>query len=117
MRSSLALQCKLDILFLRKDGLGSLVTNAGDLDNRIKILFDGLRMPITDAEMSKMPKIDLSKPFYTFLEDDILISGFSVTTDRLLSKLNSEKDDVLLVIDVLVTPSMITSQNLVFIND
>jgi hypothetical protein len=37
--------CSLDILFLRRDHPGGLVSNTGDIDNRIKVLFDALRMP------------------------------------------------------------------------
>jgi hypothetical protein len=46
VRKSLALTCELDILFLRNDAPRSVVTSSGgDLDNRIKTLFDGLRLP------------------------------------------------------------------------
>jgi hypothetical protein len=48
IRDSLALVCGLDILFLRKEEPGKLVEHGGDIDNRIKTLFDGLRMPTRD---------------------------------------------------------------------
>src|SRR2546428_2812835 len=32
--------CALDILFLRRDGPGSLIKSGGDIDNRLKVLFD-----------------------------------------------------------------------------
>ena len=37
--------CSLDILFLRRDQPGALVKHGGDIDNRIKVLLDALRMP------------------------------------------------------------------------
>jgi hypothetical protein len=37
--------CALHILFLRRDQPGNLVTSGGDIDNRIKVLLDALRMP------------------------------------------------------------------------
>ena len=45
VRRSLGLACDLDIVFLRKGDPGATVSQGGDLDNRIKTLFDGLRMP------------------------------------------------------------------------
>jgi hypothetical protein len=38
-------KCALDILFLRRDNPGNLIASGGDIDNRLKVLFDGLRMP------------------------------------------------------------------------
>src|SRR5438874_10324557 len=43
--------CALDILFLRRDGPGSLVKSGGAIDNRLKVLFDALRMPQTSDEV------------------------------------------------------------------
>lgn len=37
--------CSLEILFLRRDVPGNLIASGGDIDNRIKVLFDGLKMP------------------------------------------------------------------------
>jgi len=50
-RASLGLVCDLNILFLRPGDPGSLIGEGGDLDNRLKVLFDGLRMP-TRGEMA-----------------------------------------------------------------
>src|SRR2546425_1957963 len=36
---------ELDITFLRPEPPGLLVTNSGDIDNRVKTLLDALRMP------------------------------------------------------------------------
>ena len=94
--------CSLDILFLRRDDPGSLVGNQGDIDNRMKVLFDGLRMPTRVEELGGLP-IDADKdPFFTLLEDDRHITKVSVTTDRLITPLgpNEKIGDVLLVIHV-----------------
>ena len=45
VRKSLDLGCSLKVNFLRNESVGSLITQADDLDNRIKTLFDALRMP------------------------------------------------------------------------
>jgi len=50
VREKWTLACGLEILFLRRDPPGSLWT-AGDIDNRVKTLIDGLRMPKCVAEL------------------------------------------------------------------
>jgi hypothetical protein len=37
--------CSIDILFLHRDAPGRIVRSGGDIDNRIKVLFDALRVP------------------------------------------------------------------------
>jgi len=77
--------CGLEILFLRRDNPGDLIkSGGGDIDNRIKVLFDALRMPQTCDEIDGDPKDD-DDPFYCLLEDDRLITEVKITTDRLLT--------------------------------
>ena len=77
--------CALDILFLRRDDPGSIVQSGGDIDNRIKVLFDALRMPQTRDELcGDTPAAD-EDPFFCLLEDDKLISKVQVETNRLLT--------------------------------
>jgi hypothetical protein len=89
---------ELEILFLRPEKPGSIITQGGDIDNRIKTLIDGLRMP----KESEIPDDDSPKegetPFFCLLEDDNLVTRLSVTTDQLLR--NQTPSDVLLIIDV-----------------
>ena len=99
IRESVGLACSLDIVFMRKGEIGSLVSQDGDLDNRIKTLFDGLRMP-TPSEMGNHRPGE--EPFHCLLEDDALITGFQVDTDRLLTKPGGNIHEVRLVIDVSV---------------
>jgi hypothetical protein len=114
VRKSLQLVCELDILFLRNDAPGSIVRSGGDLDNRIKTLFDGLRMPTEDEMKGASPGFD---PFYCLLENDDLISSFAVRTDRLLTDPNRSADRVLLVIEVKLTAIRLTAQNVGFLTD
>ena len=114
VRKSLELICELDILFLRNDAPGSIVKSGGDLDNRIKTLFDGLRIPTVDD--LKFDKPD-SAPFYCLLEDDSLISSFAVRTDRLLTDPTRDANRVLLVIDVKLTAIKLTTHNVGFLAD
>jgi hypothetical protein len=106
VRRSLNLVCTLDILFLRKDRPGSIVSNAGDLDNRLKTLFDGLRMPTAgEVDLSKHPMS--ADPFHCLLEDDQLITSFAVRTDRLLTRPGAPQDEVRLIVDVIVSPTQV----------
>lgn len=95
------LSCSIDILFLRRDAPGGLVRSGGDIDNRIKVLLDGLKMPSTCDEVVGSPQVG-EDPFYCLLEDDEVISALSVTTDRLLTPLRADEhpNDVQLVIQV-----------------
>lgn len=99
IRKSLSLNCHLNILFLRQEDPGSLVLQGGDIDNRIKTLFDALRKPEPDTALQYPQQYD---PLYCLLESDTLISGFDVDTDRLLLPQTNEQNEVHLVIEVIV---------------
>jgi len=92
---------EIDILFLRPEEPGAIVTQSGDIDNRLKTLFDSLRMP---KDKTEIPKGDNPKegetPFFCVLQDDFLITSFSVISDRLLVEANPS--EVVLIIEVRV---------------
>jgi hypothetical protein len=95
--------CSLDILFLRRDHPGGLIRSGGDIDNRIKVLFDALRMPQNSAELCGQTPESGETPFFCLLEDDQLITEVKVTTDRLLTASESGSEnpsDVHLIIHV-----------------
>jgi hypothetical protein len=118
VRTSLATTCSLDILFLRKDtGLGALVAEGGDLDNRIKTLFDGLRIPKPGEVTAPNSPEEAETVTFCLLEDDALITDFSVRTDRLLTHPGSKESEVLLIIDVVVRVTHLTSENLGFLSE
>jgi hypothetical protein len=93
------LVCSLEILFLRRENPGAVVSG-GDVDNRLKTLFDSLRLPKCD-EITEKPEAD-EQPMFCLLEDDRLITEVKVTTDRLLTPLGQgeSRTDVLLIISV-----------------
>jgi hypothetical protein len=98
------LTCSLNILFLRRDNPGDLVQTGGDIDSRIKVLFDGLRMPVDVKELGGLPIESDENPFFCLLSDDKLVTSISVTTDRLIVPLESDEHihDVLLIVHVTV---------------
>jgi hypothetical protein len=102
VRKSAGLACSLNILFLRRDNPGNLVKSGGDIDNRLKVLLDALRMPVSLQELGGFARQEGEDPFFCLLEDDVLISDISVTTDRLLTPREDPENinDVMLVIHV-----------------
>ena len=99
IRKSLSLNCSLKILFLRQEDPGALISKAGDIDNRIKTLLDGLKVPDKDTQDRHPPKLD---PTYCLLESDFLVSDLDIDTDRLLFPETTFPNEVHLVIEVKV---------------
>jgi hypothetical protein len=100
-------RCSLEILFLRPEEPG-LIIKGGDLDNRMKTLFDALRIPSNLAEAGGEKGKEGDEPIYCLLEDDRLISEIRIITDHLLLLPHSKAfhaNDVFLVIDVKINPA------------
>ena len=101
------LRCSLDILFLRPEEPGLLI-RSGDIDARIKTIFDALRLPKNLAETGNVGPQHGEDPFYCLLEDDKLVSEIRVTTDQLLllpSERELKANDAFLVINVKLKPA------------
>jgi hypothetical protein len=101
--------CKVDILMLRHGDPGRVVY---DIDNRLKTLFDALRMAKGPYELGVQtrsgqvgPDAD-EDPFYVVMQDDRLITHLSVTTDTLLEPVPNVPVDeaVRLILDVTIRP-------------
>ncbi|MDX9820836.1 MAG: hypothetical protein RBT20_02785, partial [Syntrophales bacterium] len=76
---------ELDIVFLRPGEPGSLIKYGGDIDNRIKTLLDGLRVPLKNSELPSKNEMDREEDIlYCLFEDDARLTHLSITTDRLL---------------------------------
>ena len=107
----LQLHCSLDILLLTNGSFG--VVENGDIDNRLKTLFDALKMP-TSNELRSVRELDkIEDPFFCLLEDDKFITSLSVESDVLWSE-SSEKNCVNLVIAVNIKPTYATNFNVGF---
>ncbi len=113
------LQCALDILMLRSGEPGDALT---DIDNRLKILFDALRMPKSPQELREGKDtraacpVEGETPFYVLLEDDKLVTKLSVTTDTLLQDVDlPHQHNVRLVLTVTVRPYFVTLDNSAFL--
>jgi hypothetical protein len=112
----LHLSVSLDILFLRQGRPGSVILR-GDIDNRLKTLFDGLRMPRDKSELGGFINPDPDEePFFVLLEDDSQITQVSVETDDLLQPLDGQPyprmNDARLVMTVEIHPRAASGANL-----
>jgi hypothetical protein len=101
--ADLSLRCSLDILMLRPEEGKKTIFQGGDIDNQIKTLFDGLKIPQNDADVANnVPEPD-EIPFFCLLEDDRLISEVRVVTDALLTRPHTnaiKPTDVFVVVHV-----------------
>jgi len=105
---------ELQITMLRPQiGPGYIIGEGGDIDNRLKTLFDSLRMPdkIDELPTGKQPA-EGENPFFCVLENDILITGLSIRTDRLLEPSQS-KSYVKLIIEVLIKKVPMVGANMI----
>lgn len=100
VRNSLHLACAIDILFLRHEEPGRLFEMSGDIANRLKCFFDALTVP--NAEQAKAGEEPTADPLCCLLENDRLISDFSVRTGRLLGKSAKSQYDVRLQAEITI---------------
>jgi hypothetical protein len=112
VRDSLALKCGLKVIFLRREEPGRIY-QAGDLDNRIKTLFDALSVPTADQLINDLTE----EPIYCLLEDDRLISRIEVDTQQLLRDESGSKHGVRLVIEVDVRITKFYNYNSPFLGE
>jgi hypothetical protein len=107
--------CELDILLLKPEEPGKFILNTGDLDNRLKLLFDALRMPTSKDEIPSedTPQTGERPHFFCLLEDDALITKVSIRADRLLVPL-PRPHDIRLVVGVSLRATYLTNQNFPF---
>lgn len=113
-----SLICDLRILFIRPDVPGGLL-KSGDLDNRLKTIFDALRVPKTRDEMGGADLDAHEDPFFCLVDDDRLITHISIETDVLLEPIYPESqeigvNDARLVIQVKIRPYKLTMDNIDF---
>jgi hypothetical protein len=79
------LKCKVEIILRKQEPPGGLIGNGGDLDNRLKTLFDALRMPRETKELAGAKPATNGALFHCLLEDDSLLTEFSVESHLLLN--------------------------------
>ena len=102
---------ELEIVLLRPEPPGNLITQGGDIDNRLKTLFDSLTMPQLNAlPQGIQPKPEQIPYFFCLLHDDNLITSVSVKTAQLLEPM-TDKNEVELYISVRTRTQILTYGN------
>jgi hypothetical protein len=111
------LRCNIEILFLRHEDTENLIFQGGDIDGRVKTIFDALRMP-NAGELTTRDKPDTDEdPFFVLFEDDKLISQVTVSTEQLLllpEKKEIRPNDAFLQIRVELNPTVMPSEGYIF---
>jgi hypothetical protein len=105
---------EVDILLLRRQPKGSIISSQGDLDNRMKMLIDALRAP-TPSEVQALQKKGLlhDGPHYCVFHDDNLITNLSINVDRLHGQASdSIKTVAIITVSVKVAQAMIGNMNM-----
>jgi hypothetical protein len=121
VNNHLELTCSLDILLLWRDKLVP-VGPTGDIDNRLKTLFDALQIPASCSAIDAPAQKD--ELMFVLLENDNLITDVRVTTDRLFTPYvpvagpgaSHPENVVHLVLTVKVHPSIVLYDNLAFLS-
>jgi hypothetical protein len=110
--SEINLVADLTVTFLRPGPPGELVSQGGDLDNRIKTLVDALKIPEDTNTLpdGASPAAD-EDPLFCLLEDDSLITSLAIKSDRLLEP-DTHSAAVVLLIHVRTRPTVGTFINL-----
>lgn len=93
--SKLFLAAELDIILLRPEKPGNIFIS-GDIDNRLKTLLDALTVPRPD-QIADQDLEEPDWPTFCLLQDDKLVTGVRVGTDRLLVSANHQNEVVLII--------------------
>lgn len=98
----IGLFAELDVRLLRPNVPGSIIQRNGDIDNQLRILFDGLRRPSNTSEVppGASPTLDERPFFLCVLDDDIAIRHVSTRSEQLLYE--QGRGDVIAVVRVAV---------------
>ena len=88
----------LTITLLRPEEPGSIISEGGDIDNRLKTLLDSLKVhKVAEIPTNESPSEE--SRFFCLVEDDNLITSLDIKTDRLLNS-SADRSDVILLIHV-----------------
>ncbi len=82
---------ELNLVLLRPEPSGGLITQGGDIDNRLKSLFDALSMPrMLNALPAQAAPTQDEQPLFCLLEDDNLVISVAVRTEQLLEPVEDQ---------------------------
>jgi hypothetical protein len=103
---------ELRVTLLRPGPVGGLL-QGGDIDNRLKTLFDALAVPPHANQIPAAVNVaDAPRPFFSLLEDDRLVTMVEVRTEQLLEQVDDGIVD--LTIQVRTRVEKLTNGNDIF---
>ena len=105
----LNLHAELEVFMLQPAEPGKILTQAADIDNRLKTLFDALQKP-DDNQIPEDEPEEGENPFLCVLENDSLITNVSIRTGRLLEPVE-HSSEVRLFIHIKVRRTQFTLSN------
>ena len=105
---TLATVVNLNLTILVPHEVGRIVQNGGDIDNRIKTLFDALRAPATDSEVPSNDSFDYQPGgMYCLLQDDKLINRVSIRSYQDHSPLEDDSVRCLIEVETKITRALV----------
>lgn len=105
------LRVSLDVLLLQQTKGNSPLSDHGDIDNRLKTLFDGLRVPQHANEAGEPEDYDFDGPVHCLVEDDSLIEKVSMEVEGWLDPAAGRRE-VLAVVRVSTRVHRVTYVNM-----
>jgi len=100
----LATVANLNLTLLVPHAVGSIVQNGGDIDNRLKTLFDALRIPTASSEVPTTDDFEYgSEGMYCLLEDDKLINRVAIKSFQDHSPLGGDSVRCLIEVETKIT--------------
>lgn len=94
--------CELEIHALSHNPFGSIRQSGGDLDNRLKTLFDALCLPNENQLPTAAVPEQNEDPFWVLLSDDRMITDFHFVQDILRTDPSPDPSYIELIIKVTV---------------
>src|SRR5262245_19616236 len=73
--TALDLRAELEILLLAANLPGALIRQGGDIDNRLKTLFDALSVPANAQQIPRQPDVEPDNRIFCLLQDDKLVTS------------------------------------------
>ena len=110
----LATVIDINITILVPHEVGRIVQNGGDIDNRIKTLFDALRAPSVESEIPSKDAFDYgSSGMYCLLQDDKLINRVSIRSYQDHAQIDKDSVRCFIEVETKITRAMF--KNLSFV--
>ena len=96
----------LSFIFLFPYEIGTIVVSGGDIDNRLKTMFDALRIPHNENEIPRDDDFDYNKGMYCLLEDDKLINKLDIQVFQDHYPINEKSCRVLIKVRTRITSGL-----------